>query len=638
MNYRLEDLIDPQQFQMLQDRLNEIYSFPSAIIDLDGKVLTATAWQDICTQFHRKNKECEKACIKSDQYIAEHLSETHPVVSYRCPHGLIDNAAPIIIGGKHYGNFFTGQFFLEPPDLNFFRAQAKRYGFDENKYLEAVRKVPVWTQEQLNSYLYFIKGLIEVIANIGLKNLQSIETQRVTQASEERYRQIFDYSPVGIAIVGLNKYFRNANQRLCQILNYTEEELRQKTFVDLTHPKDTAAGIQGITRLMNGELEFFTQEKRYFKKGGDLIWSRTTVRLIKDVEQHPHHFLTTIEDITNLKQAELSLSESEAKYRALIETTATGYVIVDSQGVVLDANQEYVRLTGRNSLTDILGHCVTEWTAPYDQVRNAQEVRKCMNEGFVRNLIVHYSNLQGHITPIEINASVLSNEEKTPQILAVCRDISERVKAQERLNQSLEEKEILLSEVHHRVKNNLNVITSLLQLQSLSEKNKTVQGLFEKVENRIRSIALVHDQLYRSLEKGKIDCESYFKSLIQGLSETYNTQELGVEFELKTNFSLDLNHAIPCGLIINELVTNSLKYAFGQKKSGRIQISISHVENQLPQQCRLEVSDNGIGFSALPNQTQNAGKGLEIVRNLVKQLQGRIEFICQEGSTIKIDF
>jgi len=179
MKYKLQDIIDIEQFQNLQDKLNEIYSFPSAIIDNDGNILTATAWQDICTQFHRKNKDSERHCIQSDQYILSHIQEANPAVTYRCPHGLVDNATPIIINSIHYGNFFTGQFFLEKPNMNFFRAQAKKYGFDEEAYLGAVRKVPIWTKEQLNNYLFFIKGLIAVISESGLKKHEEMENRKL---------------------------------------------------------------------------------------------------------------------------------------------------------------------------------------------------------------------------------------------------------------------------------------------------------------------------------------------------------------------------------------------------------------------------------------------------------------------------
>ena len=121
MDYKLTELIDIQLLQNLQEKLNAIYSFPSAILDNDGNVLTAVAWQDLCTKYHRRHPQCEKECIKSDQYILKHLHEANPAVTYVCPHGLVDNALPIIISGKHLGNFFTGQIFLEKPDREFFR-------------------------------------------------------------------------------------------------------------------------------------------------------------------------------------------------------------------------------------------------------------------------------------------------------------------------------------------------------------------------------------------------------------------------------------------------------------------------------------------------------------------------------------
>ncbi len=192
MKYSIQDLINIAQFQSLQDRLNAIYPFPSAIIDNEGAILTATAWQDICTKFHRQNEACEKECIKSDQYIQEHLNEADPAVSYRCPHGLIDNALPIIVDGEHLGTFFTGQFFLGKPDLDFFREQAAKYGFDEEAYLKAVKSVPIWKKEQVDSYLLFIKEMIEVISSTALKNLKEMEAAKALQKSENRFRSLFE--------------------------------------------------------------------------------------------------------------------------------------------------------------------------------------------------------------------------------------------------------------------------------------------------------------------------------------------------------------------------------------------------------------------------------------------------------------
>jgi signal transduction histidine kinase/ActR/RegA family two-component response regulator len=188
--YKLQDVLDIGLFQTLQDKLNEIYSFPSAIIDNEGNILTATAWQDICTKFHRVHPVSNQECIKSDQYIMAHLGEANPAVTYRCPHGLVDNATPIIVGGKHLGNFFTGQFFLEPPDMDFFKTQAERFGFEMEEYLSAVSRVPVWSREKLDKYLDFIKGFVEILAGIGYKNLKEIETREELSRRESQRKHL----------------------------------------------------------------------------------------------------------------------------------------------------------------------------------------------------------------------------------------------------------------------------------------------------------------------------------------------------------------------------------------------------------------------------------------------------------------
>ena len=138
--------------------------------------------------------------------------------------------------------------------------------------------------------------------------------------------------------------------------------------------------------------------------------------------------------IHNLKEKIDELKKSEEKYRALIETTDTGYVIIDGKGVVLDANREYVRLTGRKTLDEIKGRSVIEWTAKYDLKRNAHKVKKCFEKGFVRNLEIDYVGKNGKIIPIEVNATVLQTK-KTPIIVTLCRDITERKKAEQKLLQ-----------------------------------------------------------------------------------------------------------------------------------------------------------------------------------------------------------
>lgn len=272
MQHKLQDLVDIEHFQNLQDKLNEIYSFPSAIIDNDGNILTATAWQDICTKFHRQNNETKKLCIASDQYIVDHLHEANPAVSYRCPHGLVDNAMPIIIDGVHYGNFFTGQFFLEEPDREFFRAQARKYGFDEHAYLQALEKVPVWRQDQLDNYLLFINGLIAVISESGLKALKEIEHREQLEASKQRHKSILKTAMDGFWFADLEGRLLEVNDAYCRMSGYREDELLTMNISDLEYSEDDQHVREHMQKIVNQGADRF--ESHHRRKDGTVFSRR----------------------------------------------------------------------------------------------------------------------------------------------------------------------------------------------------------------------------------------------------------------------------------------------------------------------------------------------------------------------------
>ena len=320
MALKIQDLIDIEQFQMLQERLDEIYSFPSSIIDNEGNILTATAWQDICTKFHRQNSECLKECIKSDQYIISHLHEANPAVSYICPHGLVDNATPIIIEGVHYGNYFTGQFFLEPPDLNFFRGQAKRYGFDEQAYIEAVKKVPIWTQEKLNSYLFFIKGLIEVISGIGLKNLKEIETAERIKASEEQHRTILQTAMDGFCLIDLQGRIVDVNQAYCHMSGYDRQELLGMTLASLEATESVEDTAEHIRKVVERGYDLFETQHR--RKNGQLYDIEVSVQY---QSIGGGYFVTFFRDITERKRKETELREGALRLQTVASAGNVGF-------------------------------------------------------------------------------------------------------------------------------------------------------------------------------------------------------------------------------------------------------------------------------------------------------------------------
>ena len=247
-----------------------------------------------------------------------------------------------------------------------------------------------------------------------------------------------------------------------------------------------------------------------------------------------------------------------------------------------------------------------------------------------------FKHADGHYIWVETVGNPLSNDKKEfSGAVYITRDITELKKVENQLKSSLEEKEVLLREIHHRVKNNMQIISSLLNLQSryLSDEN-TVNVLTES-RNRVKSMAMVHEELYRSRDLSKIDFADYIRRLLSGLFSSYGVDKSVIKPEINVeDVLLNINMAVPCGLIINELVSNSLKHAFLQGQNGKISITFHpHGEKYV-----LKVADNGIGFPENINFENTKTLGLQLVNTLVKQLSGSIDICSSSGTSFKIIF
>ena len=228
-------------------------------------------------------------------------------------------------------------------------------------------------------------------------------------------------------------------------------------------------------------------------------------------------------------------------------------------------------------------------------------------------------------------------------IKELSQEITTRKKAEQKVQASLEEKEVLLKEIHHRVKNNLQVISSLLYLQSKSIKDEKTLNLFNDSQNRVKSMALIHEKLYQSRDFAGINFYDYVKGLIEHLNKTFKNNSR----EVKTNINIDniklsLDTAISCGLIVNELITNAHKYAFPQSwieqktnKEFRIDINVYNEKND---QYILIVSDNGVGMPENFDIQNTNSLGLKLVNSMINQLGGRIEISNNSGAQFKILF
>jgi len=211
----------------------------------------------------------------------------------------------------------------------------------------------------------------------------------------------------------------------------------------------------------------------------------------------------------------------------------------------------------------------------------------------------------------------------------------ERYNAETEIHNSLEEKEILLKEIHHRVKNNMQIISSLLKLQSSSIQDEKILQLFKESQNRVKTMALIHEKLYSDSNFADIEISTYLKTLVNYLFRNFVNLSSKLDLTMEVDkIMMDIDTAIPCGLIINELVTNAIKYAFPENKKGELTITLESSADQVI----LIVKDNGIGIPEDFNIEETNTLGFQLVKALVNQLHGTIEINRKGGTELIIKF
>ena len=219
-------------------------------------------------------------------------------------------------------------------------------------------------------------------------------------------------------------------------------------------------------------------------------------------------------------------------------------------------------------------------------------------------------------------------------IVCIGNNIIEIKYAEEKIKKSLKEKELLLRELHHRVKNNLQIILSLINLQSNGIKDREDYEIFRESQSRVKSMAIIHEKLYQSADFASINFEEYIKSLASYLISYYSKDLIEVEINVEKGLVLNMDTAVPCGLIINELVTNSIKHAFRGINSGKICINLQSDDGCFT----LIVGDNGIGLPPGIDVKNPQKLGLQLVNSLTDQLEGKIDFNGSYGTEFKIKF
>ncbi len=334
-------------------------------------------------------------------------------------------------------------------------------------------------------------------------------------------------------------------------------------------------------------------------------------------------------------KAQAALRGSEEKYRTLFENAPIGIAVVDREGNLLDANDAMFRLHGLRRE----GRMVSITTCDYYQNAGDREKTRARlaRDGFLKEWEVRFKKVDGTpydalltMRPVEIGGNSVW--------LALIQDITEKRRHEQELEASVREKDLLLREVHHRVKNNMQIIASLLRLQTLKAATPEVVEFMEDCQSRIRAMALVHETLYHSEGLSHIRLLEYLRSLTGTVVQTYlHSSQIAVRVSvIPPDMILQPDKAIPFGLVVSELLTNALKYAFPQGRSGTVWINALQIDDR---QLEVTVSDDGVGLPEDLDVHKTDTLGLELVMGLVeKQLEGAIEWRIENGTTFTIRF
>lgn len=431
MKTRILDLIDFEKVDTLLEGFNQSTGFVTAILDLEGNVLSKSGWRQVCTEFHRIHPETAKRCTISDTVLAGQMTTDKKYHFYKCLNGLVDVAVPIVIKGEHIANLFSGQFFFEEPNLQFFREQAKKYGFDEEIYVDAMLKVPVIAEEKVKVAMEFLLNMTQLISEMTFNKIKQSELNEQLKKSEERYRLVLENSLDAILLTSPDGKILSANRAACSIFQRTEEEicsLSREGIVDYTDPR--------LPHLLE-------ERNRTGKAKGELFMLRKDgtkfpVELSTSVFNDQNGVLLTsmiIRDISERYKSEIALKLSEEKFNKAFHNSPDAITITRvSDGKIIDVNETFLKLSGyeRDFAIGNSTLLLNLWNSPNDRKTYITLLKK---QRSVKDFESKFITSSGEVRDFLVSGEFFTiNGENC--ILGILRDITEQKLAEETIHRN----------------------------------------------------------------------------------------------------------------------------------------------------------------------------------------------------------
>ena len=642
----LKKIVGEDLLMKIQDSYLNYLESSAAIYELNGDYAAAfftSHWCDFLNQASKKlaGKVSEKEALKSGKWICHEdcwatslksIKDKKPCAR-ECSGGIVIYAIPIVAEGVVIGSNNAGV--SNPPtDMKRIKEIAERYHVKPEQLLKIANEYTPRPEYVLNAAKNHILAAAEMISNIFMgkqaeealgdserwlsTTLRSIGDAVITTDIK---RLVTFMNPVAEDLTGYGEA-EAAGKPLKDVFNIINEQTGQRA-------KDPIARV-----LRQGVVVGLANHTVLIAKDGTKRPIADSGAPIRDEEGNIIGVVMVFRDITERKRAEEALQESEEKYRALVESATDMIYMIDKNNKVLSANKAAAMLFGKES-KKIIGKSIFNLFPEKIATCYSKNLKKVFETGrpgfYESNMIVG-----GRESWISVNLSPVRDPKgRIMAVMGVTRDITERKKVDRQIKASLKEKEVLLREIHHRVKNNMQIISSLLKLQSQYIEDKPYADIFKESQDRIKSMSLIHEMLYQSKHLSKINFKEYIRILANYLFRSCWPSPCKIALKIESeNVYLAIDNAIPCGLIIHELVSNSLKHAFSGSKEGEIKIALHSINER---DIELVVSDDGVGMPEDLDFRNTKSLGLHLVTILAEdQLQGEIKLDRNKGTEFQI--
>ena len=667
MKKKTLEYLDFNKINTLLNSFNTLTGFVTAILDLDGNILSQSGWRTICTNFHRINPKTARNCSISDTELANSMLKGSPYTFYTCLNGLVDVVFPLIIQGEHVANLFSGQFFFEKPDIEYFREQAEKYGFEEDAYLKALSEVPVVSESLVVKAMDFLQKMTTLIAELTLQKMEQAKLSEERNSIDLRYKAYVNNAPLGVFITNEFGDYLEVNEDACRISGYAKDELESMNLKALIDPVSEAAAVLHFNRVVESGRS--TGEIAIRTKNHDKRWWRVVAARLPS-----NRFLGFALDITEQKEVETALHDSERRLNEAQQMAHVGSWEYDIASNTIIGSDEGFRIyglevpeSGRMDIAKIEA-CIPE------KLRIHKALIDLIEYDSPYDLEFQINPANGDPVKTIISKAVLEKDSTgVPlRVKGVIQDITERKQAEEKQKtlleqlgqaQKMESIGRLAGGVAHDFNNMLGVILGYteLTLDAIEESSPLAPNLLEIKKAAEHSVELTR-QLLAFARKQAVSPQSV--DINSRVGSMYNILKrlIGEEIELVWNPGKDTLSVMIDPAQVDQILANlCINARDAIQGQGIITISTEkvyldaqycdrNIECEIGSYILLSVSDTGCGMDAdtkehlfepfftTKEMQKGTGLGFSTVYGIVKQNNGYISVYSEPdlGTVIKM--